>query len=304
MGYINTVLILGGISVIAALGMAILTGYTGLFSIGHAGFMALGGYMAAVLYMRLSVPFVVALLLGGLFAGLCSLIIGYPAFRGKLRGDYFAIATLGFSEAIRLILNNTYDVIGGAYGFTGIPQLTDLPIILIFTAGAIWLAHNFVTSQFGKNCIAVKENEVAAQMMGVNLLRTKLTALFISAVYAGVAGGLLGFYFAYLSPSYFSTTRSSDLLAAVVFGGMQSLIGPVIAAFVLVAIPEVLRFLEGWRLIIYGALFVAIMILRPQGLLGNTEMSLDLFRGWWRRLIGLLRRRPAVLAGSDGGGRS
>lgn len=301
MGYLSAILILGGISVIAALGMAILTGYTGLFSIGHAGFMALGGYMTAVLHMRLSIPFVLALLLGGVFAGLCSFIIGYPAFRGKLRGDYFAIATLGFSEAIRLILNNTYDVIGGAYGLTGIPQLTNVPIVLIFTAGAIWLAHNFVTSQFGKNCIAVKENEVAAQMMGVNLLRTKLTALFISAAYAGVAGGLLGFYMAYLSPSFFNTTRSSDLLAAVVFGGMQSLIGPVIAAFVLVAIPELLRFVAEWRLVLYGALFVAIMILRPQGLLGNTELSRDLLRGWWQRLS---RRPTAVAAGPEGDSRT
>ncbi len=278
MGYINTIVILGGISVIAALGMAILTGYTGLFSIGHAGFMALGGYMAAVLVTRLSMPFLPALLLGGLFAGLCSFIIGYPAFRGKLRGDYFAIATLGFAEAIRLILNNTYDVIGGAYGFTGIPQLTDLPTVLALTAAAIILAHSFVTSQHGRNCIAVKENEVAAQMMGVNLLRTKMTALFVSAVYAGVAGGLLGFYMAYLTPSFFSITRSSDLLAAVVFGGMQSLIGPVIAAFVLVALPELLRFFAEWRLIIYGALFVAIMVFRPQGLLGYTELSLEPIR--------------------------
>jgi branched-chain amino acid transport system permease protein len=188
MGYINAILILGGINVIAALGVAILTGYTGLFSMGHAGFMALGGYMTAVLYMVLKIPFPIALILGGLFSGVCSFIIGYPAFRTRLRGDYFAIATLGFSEAVRLILNNTYKVIGGAYGFTGIPQLTNLPIVLVAMGLAIWFAHNFVTSQHGKNCAAISEDEVAAEMMGVNLLRTKLTALFLSAVYAGVAG--------------------------------------------------------------------------------------------------------------------
>jgi len=273
MGYINTILILGGINVIAALGVAILTGYTGLFSIGHAGFMAVGGYVAAVMYMELHVPFVIALLLGGAVAGLSSFIIGYPAFRGKLRGDYFAIATLGFSEAIRLILNNTYTVIGGAYGYTGIPQLTTLPITLAAVAVALGLAHSFAVSQYGKNCIAVSQDEVAAQMMGVNLLKTKLIALFISAFYAGVAGGLLGFYMAYLTPSFFSITRSSDLLAAVVFGGVQSLIGPLIAGFVLVAVPELLRFFAEWRLIVYGALFVIIMVFRPQGLLGYTEMN-------------------------------
>jgi branched-chain amino acid transport system permease protein len=284
MGYINAVLILGGINVIAAIGVAILTGYTGLFSIGHAGFMALGGYMTAVLYMTLKIPFPIALILGGLFAGVCSLIIGYPAFRTRLRGDYFAIATLGFSEAVRLILNNTYTIIGGAYGFTGIPQLTTLPIVLITAILAIWFAHNFVTSQYGKNCSAVNEDEVAAEMMGVNLMRTKLTALFISAVYAGVAGGLLGFYMAYLTPSFFTVSRSSDLLAAVVFGGVQSLIGPILAAFLLVALPELLRFFAEWRLIIYGAMFVVIMVFRPQGLLGYTEMNFEFAKAWWRKI--------------------
>lgn len=273
MGYINTIVILGGISVIAALGVAILTGYTGLFSIGHAAFMALGGYAAAFVYMNLNVPYIPALLVGGLFSGLCSLVIGVPTFRSKLTGDYFAIATFGFAEAIRLLLNNTYQSLGGAFGFTGIPQLTTLPVVLVTVILSIFFAHSFVTSQYGKNCVAVKQDEVAAQMMGVNLLKTKLIALFISAFFAGVAGGLFGFYMAYLVPSMFTATRSYDLLAAVVFGGMESLIGPAIAAFVLVAVPELLRFFTEWRLIIYGLLFVIIMIFKPQGLLGYTEMN-------------------------------
>jgi branched-chain amino acid transport system permease protein len=135
-------------------------------------------------------------------------------------------------------------------------------VILIAVALALYFAHMFVTSQYGKNCIAVSQDEVAAQMMGVNLLRTKLIALFISAFYAGVAGGLLGFYMAYLSPSFFSITRSSDLLAAVVFGGIQSLIGPFITAFVLIAVPELLRFFAEWRLVVYGLLFVVVMLFR------------------------------------------
>lgn len=292
MGYINTIMILGGISVIAALGVAILTGYTGLFSIGHAAFMALGGYAAAFVYMNLHVPYIFALLIGGIFAGFCSLIIGFPTFRSKLTGDYFAIATFGFAEAIRLLLNNTYKSLGGAFGFTGIPQLTTLPVVLISVVLAIYFAHSFVTSQFGKNCIAVKQDEVAAQMMGVNLLQTKLIALFISAFFAGVAGGLFGFYMAYLVPSMFTATRSYDLLAAVVFGGMQSLVGPAIAAFVLVAVPELLRFFTEWRLIIYGLLFVIIMIFKPQGLLGYTEMN---FTATWyfikKTVTGLFKKK-------------
>jgi branched-chain amino acid transport system permease protein len=283
MGYINTIIILGGINIIAALGLAILTGYTGLFSIGHAGFMALGGYMAAVLYMQLHVPFLPALLIGGLFSGVCSLLIGYPTFRSRLTGDYFAIATFGFSEAIRLLLTNTYNVIGGAYGMTGIPMLTNLLNVILLTLAAIFFAHMFVTSQHGKNCIAVSQDSVAAQMMGVNLMKTKLTALFISAFYAGVAGGLMGFYLAYLTPSLFNVTRSSDLLAAVVFGGMQSLIGPVITAFVLVAVPQLLYSFTEWRLVIYGLLFVITMIFRPQGLLGYTEMNFTVTMAWLRK---------------------
>lgn len=291
MGYVTTIIILGGISVIGALGLAILTGYTGMFSIGHAGFMALGGYMAAVLHLELHVPFLLALLLGGLFAGACSLLIGYPSFRSRLTGDYFAIATFGFSEAIRLVLTNTYPVIGGAYGYTGIPQLTNAWNVLAITLAAILLAHAFVTSQYGKNCIAVSQDATAAQMMGVNILKTRLTALFLSAFYAGVAGGLLGFYLAYLTPSLFGITRSSDLLAAVVFGGMQSLIGPLIAAFVLVAVPQILYTFTDWRLVVYGLLFVIVMVFRPQGLLGYTEMNFAFLRVWGSRLARRFSRR-------------
>jgi len=288
MGYINAILILCGINIIAALGVAILTGYTGLFSIGHAGFMALGGYMSAILVKEFGVPLVLALLAGGFFAGLCSLLIGYPSFRSRLRGDYFAIATLGFSEAIRLLLNNTKEIgsikIGAAFGYMNIPSHTTVLVVVVAVLLAIYFAHMFITSQYGKNCIAVGQDEVAAQMMGVDLLKTKLMALFISAFYAGVAGGLLGFYFAYLSPSFFTITKSSDLLAAVVFGGIQSLIGPVITAFVLISVPELLRNLAEWRLIIYGFLFVVVMIYRPQGLLGYVEMNSNFARIWWRKL--------------------
>lgn len=298
MGYINAIIILGGISIVAALGVAILTGYTGLFTIGHAGFMALGGYASAIMVKEFGVPVPIALVIGGMAAGLSSFIIGYPAFRSRLRGDYFAIATLGFSEAIRLVLNNTKPVVGGAFGYMGIPSATTVPVVIVVVVLALFFAHMFVTSQHGKNCIAISQDEVAAQMMGVNLLRTKLTALFISAFYAGVAGGLLGFYMAYLSPSFFTTTRSSELLAAVVFGGIQSLIGPFITAFVLVAVPELLRVFAEWRLIIYGLLFVIVMIFRPQGLLGYVEMNFAFVRPLWERIT--RRGKPAPAAGGGG----
>jgi branched-chain amino acid transport system permease protein len=247
--------------------------------------------------MELHIPFFFALILGGLFSGCCSFIIGYPAFRGQLRGDYFAIATLGFSEAIRLLLNNTYAVVGGAFGYMGIPSLTTVPIVIAAVLLGLFFAHMFVTSQFGKNCIAVSQDEVAAQMMGVNLMKTKLIALFISAFYCGVAGGLLGFYMAYLSPSFFNQTRSSELLAAIVFGGLQSLIGPVITAFVLVAVPQLLLVFSEWRLIIYGTLFVVVMTFRPQGLLGYVEMNFRFLEVWWNKLT---KRKKALPADGEG----
>jgi branched-chain amino acid transport system permease protein len=304
MGYIEALVILGGINIIAVLGVAILTGYTGLFTIGHAGFMALGGYFACVLVKELHFnqieTLLIALPAGGLFAGLCSFIIGYPAFRSRLRGDYFAVATYGFSEAIRLLLNNQKTLgpikLGAAFGYQGIPLgLASMPVVLLVTLVVLWFAHQFVTSQFGKNCIAVGQDEVAAQMMGVNLLRTKLLALFISAFFAGVAGGLLGLYFGYINPSFFDTQRSSDLLAAVVFGGIQSLIGPFITGFVLVLVPQLLLNLAEYRLILYGALFVVVMIFRPQGLLGYVEMNLNFARAWWNKW------RHRAPAGAGGG---
>jgi branched-chain amino acid transport system permease protein len=300
MGYINNLLILGSAMVIASLGVSILTGYTGLFSIGHAGFMALGGYMSAILAKEYGAPMWLALLGGGAFAGLCSLIIGYPSFRSQLRGDYFAIATLGFSEAVRLVLNNAKQIgpikTGGAFGYMGIPSLANYPpvvtllAVLALVALALFLAHMFVTSQYGKNCIAIRQDEVAAQMMGVNLLKTKLMSLFISAFYAGVAGGLMGFYYAYQNPNFFGIQRSSDLLAAVVFGGIQSLLGPFITAFILVAVPQILLPLAEFRLVIYGFLFVIVMIYRPQGLLGYVEMNFNFLRVFWNKL----RHKPAA----------
>ena len=286
MGYLSTICILSCINIIAVLGLAILTGYTGLFSIGHAGFMAVGAYASAILVIHFGVPFYLALALGGLAAGVSSFIIGFPAFRGagKLRGDYFAIATLGFGEAVRLLLNTTYKYVGGAYGLTEIPGLTTLPVALGIALLALLGAHNLMNSEHGKNCLAVGQDEVAAQMMGVNLFTTKLKALFISAFYAGVAGGLFGFYMTYLSPANFGIGKSSDLLAAVVFGGMQSLIGPVITAFLLVGLPELLRFLMDWRLVIYGILFVVVMVYRPQGMLGYREMSFKWLWAAFRRL--------------------
>ncbi|MHB0884975.1 MAG: branched-chain amino acid ABC transporter permease [Bacillota bacterium] len=299
MGYLNSILILGGINVLAVVGVAVLTGYTGLFTIGHAAFMAIGGYTAAVLVVKLGQPFWLALVAAGSVAAVSSLIVGYPSLRSKLKGDYFAIAMLGFGEAVRLLLNNTYKVINGAIGFTGIPLLTTSTLVVVLDIVGIILVRNFVISQYGKNCVAIREQEVAAELMGIDVLKTKLWALGISAFYGGVAGGLFGFYMTYLAPGMFTSQKSSDLLAGVVFGGMSSITGPVLAAFLLVVLPELLRFLFVWRLVIYGLLFVIIMVFRPQGLLGYRDINWASLRRLWARFSG--GRRPPQAVPREGG---
>lgn len=271
MGYLQSLVILCCISAIGALGLAVLTGYTGLYSLGHAGFMAIGAYCSTWLMMHLNVPFVAALLMGGAAAVLLSLVIGYPALRSQLRGDYFAIVTLGFGEVVRLLLNNTQSL-GGAIGIPGVPLRTTVWLALASVAVAFGLAHSFTRSQWGRNCIACRLDSLAARTLGVNVLRMQLIALAISAFYAGTAGALLAGYLGYLSPAMFSLLRSSELLTAVILGGGQSLVGPFIAALLLTAVPELLRFAASWRLVLYGILLMAVMLWRPQGLLGGFEL--------------------------------
>lgn len=275
MQYILGVTTLAGINLFATLGLTLLTGFTGMFSMGHAAFMAIGGYSAALLVMLWGVPFYLALLLGGIAATIMSLLIGLPSLRNQMRGDYFAIVMMGFGTSVVLILNNIRPIIRGAMGLSGIPRYTTFWTVLILDIIGIWLLRNFIHSQWGKNCIAIREQEVAAQMMGVDVYRTKVWSLGISAFYCGVAGGLYGFFITYLQPVMFNQDRSSDILAAVVFGGMHSITGPAIASFFLVFVPELLREVAKWRLVVYGIVFVAIMTVRPQGLLGFWDLSWD-----------------------------
>ncbi len=285
MGYLQSVVILCCISAVAALGLAILTGYTGLYSLGHAGFMAVGAYCVAWLEMRLHVPFALALLAGSVAAALLSLVIGYPALRSRLRGDYFAVVTLGFGEVVRLLLNNT-PALGGAIGLPDVPVRTSGWLALAAVVLAFGLAQAFTRSQWGRNCIACRLDPLAARTLGVDVLRTQLTALAVSAFYAGAAGALLAGYMGYLSPAMFTLARSSELLAAVILGGVQSLAGPLLAALLLTAVPELLRFAASWRLVLYGALLVATMLWRPQGLLGYYELPVPSLPLLWRRRRG------------------
>ncbi len=273
--YIASVIVTICANIVAVIGLALLTGYTGMFSLGHAGFMCIGAYAAVLLNKYFMVPYVFALILGGFAAVIISLIIGYPTLRNKLRGDYFAICMLGFGTVVRLILNNMNNPItNGALGITNIPKLTTLWSALLFMSVLVYFMWNFVNSQYGKNCVAIQQQEVAAEMMGVSIVRTKLLSLAISAFYCGVAGGLLGFWLQYIAPATFSDTRSNDFLATLVTGGTNSISGPFLAAILLTTMLEYLRFLVNWRLVVYGLLYILIMRFRPEGIMGYKEFSL------------------------------
>lgn len=273
--YIISVIVTLCCNIIAVVGMVVMTGYTGMFSMGHAGFMAIGAYTSVLLNRYGGVPFVPALVLGGLAAAVISVLVGIAPIRNKLSGDSFSICMLGFGSMVRLIFVNLNNpVTKGATGISGIPRNTSLFFALALTAFMVYLTWNFVHSQYGKNCVAVQQQAVAAEMMGVSIVRTKLLSLVISAYYAGVAGGLLVFWTRYLNPGTFADTRSNDLVSTLVAGGTNSVSGPILAAAILIFALEYLRALVEWRLVIYGGLLVVLMRFRPQGVMGYKEFSL------------------------------
>lgn len=272
MDYILSIVTLACINMIAVLGLAIFTGFTGLFSLGHAAFVAVGAYTSAILTYYYDVSFFVALAAGAVAAGLVSLIIGIPTLRAKLRSDYFAIAILGFGEALRVILENL-EITNGARGLPGVEDFTTLPIVLVCLGVGIVIARNFLRSRWGAACIAIREDPVAAEMAGVRLFQTRLLSLVVSAVYCGLSGGLLAHFLSFIQPVMFTLVQSTQLLAAVIAGGMGSISGPLIASFVFTGLPEALRVAQMWRLVAYGLLLVLIMVYRPQGLMGYSEIG-------------------------------
>lgn len=275
MGYIEGIMISACINIVCVAGLAILTGYTGLFSMGHACFLCLGAYTAGILTKFYGVPYFLALLAGGGVAGAFSLIIGIPTLRGKMSADCFTIATFGFGEATRVVMANiNHPYVGGALGLSGLKTFTTLPKAIILAAIAVYFARNYTKSQHGRLAIAVRDHADASELIGVNIFHEKLKALVISAFFCGVGGGMMAHYYTYIVPNIFGGTMSTNLLTAVVLGGVCSVTGPVLATSVLTATPEVLRFMSNWRLPMYGLVLILTMRIRPEGLMGYKELSL------------------------------
>ena len=293
--YIYRILVLCGLNAILALSLNLVNGITGQFSIGHAGFMAVGAYTSAAFTVyavpRLfgvdpdaggfaaAGPFILAILTGGAISAAAGFLVGLPSMR--LRGDYLAIVTLGFGEIIRVVILNI-DAVGGARGFAGVPHRTNLAWVLGGVLVTFLVIRNLIRSYHGRAFLAIREDEIAAEALGVPTTRYKVSAFVIAAFFAGVAGALFAHY-TYLHTNSFTFMKSIEVIVMVVLGGMGSLTGSLLGATLLTALPEALRFASAERLIIYSLLLIILMIARPQGILGRREISIRAFLSRFRR---------------------
>ncbi|WP_438434687.1 branched-chain amino acid ABC transporter permease [Gorillibacterium sp. sgz500922] len=271
----QSTVVLIGINIILSVSLNLINGITGQFSLGHAGFMSVGAYASAIMTLDYNVPFPIALLVGGAVAALGGAIIGIPTLR--LKGDYLAIATLGFGEIIRILFLNT-DYVGGAAGLSGIPNKTTWVWLCLFTVLSVIAIQNFIRSKHGRACIAIRENEIAAEAMGINTTAYKVVAFMIGAFFAGIAGGLSAHFFYVINPSSFGFMKSFEILVMVVLGGLGSTSGAILGAVVLTVLFTLLQPYPELRMIIYSAALVLMMIFRPGGLLGTKEFTLSFLK--------------------------
>jgi branched-chain amino acid transport system permease protein len=290
-GYTRQILILIGMNITMAVSLNLINGFAGQFSLGHAGFMAVGAYAGAALTvlggpaLQRALPFLqsgtpagdmlllaLALLAAGAAAAGVGVVVGLPSLR--LRGDYLAIVTLGFGEIIRVILLNI-PAVGGAQGLTNIPPLTNFFWVYLVALSVIVLSRNIAGSTHGLAFLSIREDEIAADAMGVNTTRYKVLAFLIGAFFAGMGGALYAHQFTFIQPQAFGFLLSIQFVTMVVLGGTGSITGSVLAAVVLTLLPELLREFEQYRMIIYSLLLIILMLTRPQGIFGSREVSLS-----------------------------
>lgn len=264
------------INIILAVSLNLITGFTGQFSLGHAGFMSIGAYTCALITLNMDTPFsfIIGLIAGAILAAIVGLLIGIPTLR--LKGDYLAIATLGLAQIIEIIIRNL-DFTGGPRGLANIPQYANWTWLFLFTVITVVIISNFINSSHGRACISVREDEIAAEAVGINTTKYKVLAFIIGAFFAGIAGALYASYFYYIKPDLFGFLKSIDILVIVVLGGMGSISGSILAAILLVIISTYLQSFAEFRMIIYSVILVLIMIFKPQGLMGSSEFSLNRF---------------------------
>ena len=280
--YIMRMIILSGIYIILALSLNLLTGFTGQISLGHAAFYGLGAYTSALLAIHFNLSFLVTALAGGLVAGFFGFLLGLPTLR--LNGTYLSIVTLGFCEITRLIGLNWMGLTRGPMGLTGIPfprilgwivdrdmEYYYLILVLVMVS---WISlSNLIRSRTGRALISIREDELASEAMGINVLKYKVIAFTVSSFFAGIAGSFYAHYASFIDPQSFTFDESIQILSMVILGGMGSNPGVVLGAVILVSVPEMLRGLQEYRMLIYGAVLVVMMLVRPQGLLGGIKIT-------------------------------
>ena len=306
--YTGSILTTASIYVIVALGLNLVTGMTGQLVLGHAGFMAVGAYGTAIL-LKAGWPALPAIFCASVIAAMMGLLVGLPAL--KLRGDYLAIVTLGFGEIIRALIQNLDKLTGGASGLMNIRGVSigfgdgttmNFLWVSIFMVLAILAVVHLLTSSQGRAILSVRDDEIASESVGINIYYTKVFAFVVSTFLAGIAGGLFAMHYGYLNPDTFNFLKSMDFLIIVVFGGLGSITGTVVASFVVVLLQEELRFLQNYRLVIYPLLLIVMMIFRPQGLLGTAEVKITevLTRHWWAQRLSAFRARLSAMSKGRG----
>lgn len=292
--YMQQIVFYMAINIILSVSLNLVNGFCGQFSIGHAGFMAVGAYVSAVISLHFHpftgsveiLNFPIYAIAGGLCAAAAGFVVGMPSLR--LRGDYLAIVTLGFGEIIRVVLLNM-DSVGGARGLYGLPGHTDFIACVhayIWAGATVLLCWRLVHSSYGRAFLSVREDEIASECMGVNTTRTKVMAFVVSSFFAGVAGSIFAHTTNSLNPQSFTFIKSVDVVIMVVLGGMGSITGSVLGAILVTILPEALRPVQeithvDLRMVIYSLALILMMIMRPEGLLGTKELSY--FFKWRRR---------------------
>lgn len=306
--YYAHVMTVMAIFVVGAVSLNLINGICGQFSLGHAGFMAVGAYTAAIITKNPdlilpamftgNVRFILATLLGGLMAAIVGFLVGLPSLR--LRGDYLAIVTLGFGEIIRILLLN-WDFVGGASGYFGLVRYTNFFAAFLLSIITIAIIRNFIQSSHGRACISIREDEIAAETMGVPTTRYKVIAFVIASFFAGTAGSMMAHLTQMVTPASFTFILSIELLLMVVLGGLGSITGSIGAAIFLTYAAEALRAFRAYRMILYSLLLIFIMLFRPKGLLGTQELSFSLIkesfnslRARWQR-----KKKDSITAGAE-----
>ena len=278
--YCLRVIVMIFIYTILALGLNIITGYTGQLSLGNASFFAIGAYVSAIL-VKNGMPFFVGLIIAGIIAGIFGLLLGLPTLR--LSGTYLAITTLGFGEIIRMVLLNWDSVTNGPLGISRIPKPTIFGItfslgnngiyylVMAITILVLIANYTIINSKIGRAFVAIREDELAAVFMGIDTFKVKRVAFILSSLLSGVAGSLYAHMLGYIDPQTFTFDTSIMIVSIVILGGMGSLKGPIVGAAILVVFPEVLRFLSEYRFLVYGVILVLMMRFRPQGIFGGQS---------------------------------